>query len=165
MTMQIEPGLIRKLRSYFIPLPANMGAHVIRVSNQAIANNLWVQVRNFSVPAAAPFYNTAGHWAAGTPDVLTCIRAGQHQVSGCIQFAANATGDRGLAITINGLFSVVRELIRASSALETEISISKSVWLEAGDALSLHAFQTSGAPLNAQYTTNLSPTFSIARIP
>lgn len=85
---------------------------------------------------------------------------GFYAIGGCIEFAANATGRRGIDIYLNGSTIIAREEcnnLGASPA--TPISIATVYQLAAGDYVELRGLQASGGNLNMLATANYSPEF------
>ena len=85
---------------------------------------------------------------------------GLYAIGGVIEFAANATGRRGIDIYLNGTTVLAREEcnnLGAGSA--TPVSISTVYQLSAGDYVELRGLQASGGALNMLASANYSPEF------
>lgn len=86
---------------------------------------------------------------------------GFYAIGGCIEFAADSTGRRGIQIRLNGSTVIARE---ESNALDgpsnaTVMQISTVYQLAAGDYVELMGLQASGGSLNMLATGNYSPEF------
>ena len=97
---------------------------------------------------------------------LTALYAGIYQVSGTIEFAANSTGDRAIAIRVGptGPTIIAYHQMTAAASGNSRMSISTIYNLAVNDYFELMAFQTSGAGLNVTSTANYSPEFGMVRV-
>lgn len=84
---------------------------------------------------------------------------GLYTVGCTLQFAANATGFRGLRLVVNGTTVIAEDLRNAITAVGvgTQMGLSGEYPLVAGDWLEVHVIQTSGAALNVAVAGNKSP--------
>lgn len=85
---------------------------------------------------------------------------GFYAIGGMIEFAADATGRRGIQIRLNGTTVIAREEsnnVGASNA--TVMQISTVYQLADGDYVELMGLQASGGSLNMLATGNYSPEF------
>jgi hypothetical protein len=78
---------------------------------------------------------------------------GWYVITGNVEFAANATGQRAIAILLNGTSNIATErAVAASAAANTQLSIATQYPLAAGDYIELTAYQSSGGALNVVAT-------------
>jgi len=106
------------------------------------------------------------HSTASNTSRLTATTAGKYAISGHIEWAANATGHRLIAIRLNGttsLASIRRNAISGGAATEQQ-SIATIYELAVNDYVELHVLQTSGGNLNVNAAGNYSPEFSMHRV-
>lgn len=90
---------------------------------------------------------------------------GRFCLGGSIEFAANPTGDRHLAIKVNGIaYYVVADSRLACATLPTRLSVATEFSFSAGDFVELVAYQNSGISLNIVRSSEYSPSFWIARV-
>jgi hypothetical protein len=115
-------------------------------------------------------FDQAGGVAATHHDVttnnsrLTCLYAGIYQISGNIEWPANATGIRILIIRLNGTTEIARTAQIALSANALQQNLTGLYSLAVNDYLELVAYQNSGAGLNVNAQPNQSPEFMMVRV-
>lgn len=85
--------------------------------------------------------------------------AGVYRIFGCITFAANATGARGIAIRLNGTTYLVAHTTAAFASVDCSMAITTNYSLAVGDYVELMGFQSSGAALNMSLNGNIAPEF------
>ena len=86
--------------------------------------------------------------------------AGLFAIGGCIEFAANSTGRRGIQIRLNGTTVIVREETNNIGASNDHpCTIYTEYQLAAGDYVELMGYQNSGGSLNMLATSAYSPEF------
>ena len=86
--------------------------------------------------------------------------AGLFLIGGCIEFAANATGLRGVQIRLNGSTIIaIQEAPSVGAGSAHPIAVTTAYQLADGDYLELMGKQSSGGSLNMLATTNYSPEF------
>ena len=83
---------------------------------------------------------------------------GFYAIGGCIEFASNTTGRRGVQVRLNGL-TVIARVEATAIAQDLPLSISTVYQLTAGDYVELMGFQSSGGNLNMQASSAYSPEF------
>jgi hypothetical protein len=108
--------------------------------------------------------NVNNMWEGVTnPTRITANRPGWYRVFGQVEWAANATGDRGLQIRKNGSATVIlAENIVKSGALAAAQQIEALVYLGIGDYVELFLNQTSTGALNLTATAaKESPSLSV----
>lgn len=99
------------------------------------------------------------HDAGTNPSRLTAVTAGIYVVAAGVSFAFNATGQRALRISKNGLGGGVVEDARpaiTTGAANTSCTTSAIARLAVGDYLEAFAYQDSGGALNADPGARLS---------
>lgn len=84
---------------------------------------------------------------------------GFYAIGGCIEFAADSTGRRGIQIRLNGSTVIARVEFANIGANDHAISIATQSQLAAGDYVELMGFQASGGNLNMLATSAYSPEF------
>lgn len=84
---------------------------------------------------------------------------GLYAAGGLIEFAANATGRRGIQIRLNGTTIIARTEAANLGANDHPLTIATVYQLTAGDYLELMGFQGSGGNLNMAATSAYSPEF------
>lgn len=116
-------------------------------------------------------FDQAGGVAAAHHDTvtnnsrLTCLYAGVYQISGCIEWAANATGVRSVSIKLNNTTFIAIELTNTvAGGVVTRQIISTLYSLAVNDYVELIANQNSGAGLNVNSAGNYSPEFGMVRV-
>jgi hypothetical protein len=132
---------------------------VRRTTNLSLAVSGTIQV----VPWESVLVDRSGLWASGTPNRITVDKPGMYMISAQVEFAANATGDRELAIRKNGVASDLLKTSLKSSTLANDLALSGCLQLAAGDYIELWANQTSTGALNITATAaKESPSLSVA---
>lgn len=95
---------------------------------------------------------------------LTCRYAGVYQITGNVEWVANATGERMTLIRLNGATQIGRSYIQASAAVGHAYSVSTLYALAVNDYVELVVFQNSGGNLNVTLSANYSPEFMMVRV-
>jgi len=95
---------------------------------------------------------------------LTCRYAGVYQITGNIEWAGNATGDRSVGIRLNGTTFIGQERRVASTTVTHEQFISTLYAMAVNDYVELIVNQTSGGNLNVSQVANISPEFMMVRV-
>lgn len=90
---------------------------------------------------------------------LTCKTAGFYAIKGCIAWASNGTGERFVAIRLNG--TTYLAIDRRAPVSTAEQTVSTDYDLAVNDYVELIAFQTSGGNLDVTKSGNFSPEFSM----
>lgn len=90
---------------------------------------------------------------------LTVPKPGVYLVGGHVEFAANATGQRGLYLYLNGATYLAYDIHDASAANETAVTVSTVDQFVVGDYVELRAYQSSGGMLNVNSVTRYTPEF------
>ncbi len=168
-------------------VPAHMGSLAqavdtrIKATNDAIAalqaaassgfqNTLVYKSTTQSIPTAAwtavtfdvEIIDTGSGWAVGNPSQMVLQQTGQFVVTGFCGFAANATGNRGVGLRVNGTTNYI--------ALSNGDAAGSDEWFgnvhfegrfNSGDYVELVARQTSGANLS---TSSVLPRLSARRV-
>lgn len=120
----------------------------VRATNsaaQSIANNAATQVVEFDYHV----YAEGGMHSTTVNNTRFVARArGWYPITAQVEFAANATGQRGARLLKNGTDQIAYDLRDASAAGTSSVSVSTQVLLNAGEWVELRAFQNSGGALN-----------------
>lgn len=96
---------------------------------------------------------------------LTAIYAGIYQISGGVEWAANATGHRDLFIRLNGATSIAYGRMPNGGVGDSVLHFVTCVYsLAVNDYVELCANQNSGGNLNINASPNYSPEFSMCRV-
>jgi hypothetical protein len=96
---------------------------------------------------------------------LTCKTAGVYQINGHARFASNSTGQRMLALKLNGAtYLAYQETNALAGSLATILSVGTQYLLAVNDYIELEATQNSGSALNVEVIGNYSPEFSMTRL-
>jgi hypothetical protein len=110
------------------------------------------------------FDNDAIHDTATNNSRLTCKTAGKYQISGSIEWASNATGERHCYIRLNGATSISAIVSPAVATNVTAMSITTIYDLAVNDYVELAVYQTSGGNLNINSVGNSSPEFMMVKV-
>ena len=92
---------------------------------------------------------------------LTCATAGIYSIFGHVRFAEHNTGNRILAIRLNGSDVYSNHRQDAVQGAQTPMSISTHISLAASDYVELTVYQTSGGALNIESSDMLTPEFGM----
>lgn len=95
-------------------------------------------------------------------DQLTAQVDGWYIITATGGFAANATGQRGLTISLNGATDLAQVFVDANAAGVQVMTTSRVYYLVAGDDISMFLFQSSGGALNTFQAANKSPELAMA---
>lgn len=89
---------------------------------------------------------------------------GRYLVTGVVEFVANATGRRELAIYKNGAITSNRDRARAmpDASVNTRLEINRTVTLAVGDYIDLRAYQNSSTPLAVDLNVSFCEIVKIA---
>lgn len=135
-------------------------ARVYRIADLAIASE-----EEESIPFTHELLDTDNIWApAPSPDILKIHSAGLHLITGCVQFAQNATGLRGLSIWLDATNALVKCSAPANPTAPTIVTVTTIFYMSADQYVSLHPFHTAGIAINIQALDTFSPHFSIVRL-
>jgi hypothetical protein len=132
-----------------------------------IVNNTWT-VLNFNVER----WDTGNFHVTTTPNwsklTVGAGQQGKYFIFANVQFAANVTGMRMVAIRLTkaagGTTTLVSESREAANATTMAISASTVYQLATGDYVEVLVWQTSGAGLVVMNTVNYSPEFGMIRL-
>lgn len=147
--------------------PIEAGAGTLQKSPQArVYNNAAISVAD-ATPTALTF-NTERydfgpaeqHSTSTNTGRLTCVRSGLYAAGVVLNFGANATGSRVVAIRLNGSTPIAEDGKPAlAGGYGTAFAISTDYRLSTGDYLDVTVFQNSGGALNVLAEGNKSPEF------
>lgn len=93
---------------------------------------------------------------------LTCKTAGIYSIFAQARFASNATGDRILAIVLNGTTTLVNQRVPAVNGNVTSLNVYTEYSLAVNDYVEATAFQNSGGALNVQSDGVLTPVLGMS---
>ena len=83
---------------------------------------------------------------------------GYYAIGGSIEFAANATGRRGIQVRVNGATIIARSEVGSQTG-DSTVSVNTQYQLAAADYIELMGLQASGGSLNMLATSAYSPEF------
>lgn len=83
---------------------------------------------------------------------------GFYAIGGCIEFASNATGRRGVQVRLNGT-TVITRIESSAFANDQAVTVGTVYQLAAGDYVELMGLQSSGGNLNMLASSAYSPEF------
>lgn len=93
-------------------------------------------------------YDTDGmHDNVTNPSRITIQTAGRYQCTATIQYAPNATGNRGGSLIVNGGTIYEGVLVPAASGNSSVCTVTRTLTLSVGDYIEARTFQTSGGNL------------------
>jgi len=95
---------------------------------------------------------------------LTVPVAGKYLIVGQVRFASNLSGERSLAIRLNGTTELAALVVDAVNGDITEMIVTTIHELAASDYVELMAYHNSGGDLSVVAAANRSPEFSIVRV-
>lgn len=96
---------------------------------------------------------------------LTCKTAGVYQITGHVEWAANATGYRNAVIRIGGSTEIANQLVPAmTGGIVTGQTVTATYTLAVNDYVELVVSQNSGSSINVQSSANYSPEFEMVRL-
>jgi len=170
--------------AYSVPSTAAGGVLTSAIWNASVRDNIiYLQDRVDNPPRAAIYHNTtqsigtgsaaavtwnseysdaAGMHAGGAPTRLTIPtgQSGWWLFTVAVDFAANATGQRELALRFDGSVIFGKQAVQATSAGTTALSLAVIVQLNAASYAEAMVTQNSGGALNLA----TSPYFAAQRI-
>ncbi|MBV8083829.1 MAG: hypothetical protein JO247_03345 [Chloroflexi bacterium] len=117
-------------------------------------------VRHDTMSGSAPM------WSASDPTHVVLRTPGVYVATACVEFAANATGQRvvGLYDTLSNQFIAIDER-QAVSGDTTDITVSSGpFYVPAASSFQVYAYQNSGAALAVNAGAAYSPELSVALI-
>jgi hypothetical protein len=105
------------------------------------------------------------HSTSSNTGRLTCNTAGLYLITGHIEFAANATGNRGARIRLGGSTNIASALRPAATGGDiSDVSVAVTYRLAETEYVELLSYQSSGGALNVLSSANFSPEFSMTWI-
>lgn len=135
------------------------GARVYNSANQSIANTTETVVAFDS----ERFDDANYHSTSVNTGRFTIPAPGRHHVGMHLRWAANGTGDRYAYFRLNGATNIGLFCI-AGNAFVSAMSFSTYYNFDAGDAVEVIVYQSSGGALNLTVNANHSPEFWIYRV-
>jgi len=139
------------------------GARVRRTTTQslttAVAAAIAFDAERYDTTA---FHDTASNTSRFT---IPSGMAGKYLITGCVEFANNATGVRALSIRHNVGGTLLAAVNTPAISGDTTILTIATIYdLAVGDYVELFAYQTSGGALTTLASGNYSPEFTIMAI-
>ena len=141
--------------------PKDVSVRVYNSADQSIAN-----AANTALTFDTEDWDThAQHSISSNTNRLTCKVAGKYLISGCVRWNGHATGERSIIITKNaGQAQLAQFREFPGHANDIYSLISTIANLAVGDYVELVGFQSSGAALNSEASSNEAPVFSMAKL-
>jgi hypothetical protein len=137
--------------AYALGRPSNL------VPNASLFHNTTQSLTSGSATALnmnSERYDTQdGHSTSSNTSRYTIATPGTYLLGAAVEFAANATGDRRLALRLNGSTLVAEAATRATAAGTTRLTTSRAYRLVPGDYVEAVATQDSGGALNTGSAT------------
>lgn len=100
--------------------------------------------------------NWGGHSTVTNNSRYTVQVSGTYRLSGCVQFASNATGVRAVEFMKNGVaYATNNQFVAGTSQFVSVPAISFNAPAVVGDYFEIAAFQNSGGALNTQINGTL----------
>lgn len=130
---------------------------------QSIPNVTWTSITFDVEDLDSDPAGTGGHSTSSNTSRYVAVYAGWYRVSGGVEFAINATGQRACAWAVNGtLVAASRTLISATAALGMGVPAkTKLVFLNIGDYVEMQVYQNSGGALNTAVVAEGAPSMSV----
>lgn len=124
----------------------------------AVATALTFNTEVFDAAAPNNMHDTATNTSRIT---VPTGGAGWYNITGSLEFAANATGYREIRVRLNGVTNIaIHNAMAVTVATITHrMSINVQYALNVGDYVELMALQTSGGALNVATNSDFSPSF------
>lgn len=131
-----------------------------RVFNSANISHTTTATDQFLTFNSERFDTDTMHSTASLTGRIVFTTAGKYLVGGDIEFAANATGQRGIGIRLNATtYIAAGPLVNAAAAGTTRLTIVTYYQFAAADYVELAAYQSSGGVLNVVASGNYTPEF------
>lgn len=109
--------------------------------------------------------NATIHSTSANTSRMTAPVDGVYLITANIEFDANATGERYVAIRLNGgTYLAAPTIDAAGGGLNTGFAFTRQYALSAGDYIEIWAFQNSGGALNVVASGNRSPEVQMTRV-
>lgn len=108
------------------------------------------------------FDTGALHSTSANTSHLTCVTAAKYYIFGSVEWAANSTGYRQLAIRLNGTTYIANVTTLPVTGAVTQMTVGTVYALSASDYVELMVAQTSGGDLLVKATGNYSPEFGMS---
>lgn len=103
------------------------------------------------------------HGALATSGIFTAPSSGRYFISGQISFAANSTGVRAIRIQKNNANTYLGTRFQPYTGV-TSVITSGYLYLQAGETVTMQAYQDSGSAIALAVSVDVGVYFSIARI-
>lgn len=134
-------------------------AELRQSATQSLSNTTWTSI-TYDVE---DLDTDAAHSTSSNTSRFTAPYAGWYQVSGGVEFAVSATGQRGVAFAVNGtLVNASRVFVSATAATGMSVPArTKLVFLNVGDYVEVQAWQNSGGALNTFSSAEAASSMSV----
>lgn len=129
-------------------------------TTQSLTNSTWTPI-NLDVTTVDSY---GGHSNVTNNSRYTAVVSGWYKCCGAVSFSVNATGNRGANLAVNGT-RVTGGGDFVGTIASNSLTIStpeRLVFLNAGDYIEVHGYQTSGGALNTASASDLAPSLSIS---
>lgn len=131
-------------------------ATLAQIVTQSLTSATWTTITFTSEGVDS----AGGHSNVTNTSRYTAVHTGWYQVNAGVSFAFHATGARGCRLAVNGTALAGRVLVPAVGVTySTDVSISRLVYLTAGQYLEVQGFQSSGGALNTAYVSGNEGSF------
>lgn len=139
-------------------------AFLVASGTQSLTNNTWTAIL---MDGTEVFDEENAHSSVTNPSRYTAVYDGIYEVSGCVSFAANATGGRGAAVAKNGTrIQGGTSNINTNTSAGTVCSVDTPtvlVSLGTGDYVEIHGIQLSTASLNTNVQSDNCSSMTVTR--
>lgn len=160
VTTSEDNSFIRDPLLFLLNRPA---AELRQTVVQSIPNVTWTSITFTTEDLDTDPAGTGGHDNVTNTSRFTAVYAGWYRLSGGVEFAVNATGQRAAAWAVNGtLLNAGRTLIGATAALGMGVPArTKLLFLNVGDYVELQVYQNSGGALNTAVVAEGAPSMTV----
>lgn len=147
---------LRDALNFLVNVPA---AYVTQTATQTLTSSTWTAL-SYDVTV---FDSYGGHSNSTNNTRYTAQVAGWYMVFGCSSFVANATGQRGAAVSKNGTrVQGASGFIQTTSALPpSPPSPPTIVFLSVGDYVEIQGYQNSGGNLSTNSSSDLDSSMTV----
>ncbi|MDA1128317.1 MAG: hypothetical protein O2913_06435 [Chloroflexi bacterium] len=140
---------------------SDISARAYHSASQSIANNTTTALAFNS----EDFDTDTIHDTATNNSRLTCKTAGKYYIHGQVAWAASTAGIRLMELYLNGTTLIARVTMGTSTGEDSpRQQISTLYDLAVNDYVELRVYQSSGAALNVELLTGVSPHFMMAKV-
>lgn len=149
-SLQTSTDALRQLQGYAPASGALDYAVLLQIVTQSLNTSTWTAITFTSEGVDS----ASGHSTSTNTSRYTAVHTGWYQVNAGVSFALNATGSRAIRFAVNGTAVQGRHISPATAAtVASDLSLSKRIFLTAGDYLEIQGWQNSGGALSTAYTS------------